>query len=1134
MKLRHVIAAICVLAVLSVGLARLRFDVEVLNLLPARAKAVEGLKLFQEDFSNAGELILTVRAPDADAAASAAEKVANALRTRLGSAADIAWQPPWIERPAEAAELAAYTWFNQPPEIFGALTNRLLGANALHTALATRSRLATSLSPGDLARLGRDPFNLLEPPAAEAAGNMFNDPEALFAAPDGTFRLVFVQSHADLAGYQACQAWLDTVKACIQSLRLDGTIPSEIVIRYTGRPAFVAEIAGGMQRDINGSILGTVLVIAFLFYWTHRSWRPLLWLIAMLTMVLGGTLALGGLLLGTLNVVSAGFAAILLGLAGDYALILYQEHRAAPDEPVAEIRRRAGPGIVWSALTTAGAFLVLNAGRLPGLAQLGTLVAIGIGLAACGMLYGYLPPIVKKDHPPEAKVQPVLHAPSRFSNLRASAAWFATILFLIAAALLVWWRPPALDHSPDPLRPRRSPAYGALEEVRHEMAPGADPFWLIAAGRNEQETAERLDQVLPRLEEARRKGAISRFTLPAQLWPRPEYQTANRPVLERILEGEEEMREAARTAGFKPEALGATSSILETWRAALLVPKVFWPSNSVSRWVFDKFAARTEGRCLALGLVYPPEQPAATPKDSGPGTQDVTTEWIGLLPREGVWVASWALLGESVLEVVERDLFRVVVPMVILLAVVLWLTFRRLPECLLSLAALGLSGAGLLGVMSAAGWSWNLLNLMAMPLLLGAGIDYTLHIQLALRRHGGDVLAVRRIIGRALLLCAGTTVAGFGSLAWSSNAGLASLGKVCATGIGITFLVSIYLLPSWWQRFARPLHVSPTDELPSPSKRAAVAVQGPSSLYRSGPWRWGHWAVNHLPDWAISILSRTLPELYWYLNPRRCRTVIRNLLPALDNDEAKAAVAARELFHQFALKVADLWRYESGVSIENLVSEVKGWEHFIAARKPGRGILLLTPHLGNWELGAPLLTARGVHVSVVTLHEPDPRLTELRQAARSRWGIETIVIGQNPFVFVEVIQRLNAGGTVALLIDRPPATSATEVQLFGQPFAASIAAAELARASGCVLLPVLMPRMSKGYSAEVLPEIAYDRAALGSRRARAELTQQIIRLFEPAIRRYLSQWYHFVPIWPEGPSLAPPAAAGSNAESTAP
>jgi lauroyl/myristoyl acyltransferase len=89
------------------------------------------------------------------------------------------------------------------------------------------------------------------------------------------------------------------------------------------------------------------------------------------------------------------------------------------------------------------------------------------------------------------------------------------------------------------------------------------------------------------------------------------------------------------------------------------------------------------------------------------------------------------------------------------------------------------------------------------------------------------------------------------------------------------------------------------------------------------------------------------------------------------------------------------------------------------------------------------------------------------------------------------------------------------VDLFGRKFPASIAAAELARASGCAIVPTFIVREADGYRAQILPEIAYDRAAIGNREARIRLTQEIIRVFEPVIRQHPTQWFHFVPVWPE-------------------
>ena len=72
-------------------------------------------------------------------------------------------------------------------------------------------------------------------------------------------------------------------------------------------------------------------------------------------------------------------------------------------------------------------------------------------------------------------------------------------------------------------------------------------------------------------------------------------------------------------------------------------------------------------------------------------------------------------------------------------------------EVVLGLVVLLMSGLCLLVAMRLAGWSWNLLDLMGIPLVLGTGVDYSLFTQLALRRYHGDLLIVYRSVGRALL-----------------------------------------------------------------------------------------------------------------------------------------------------------------------------------------------------------------------------------------------------------------------------------------------------------------------------------------------------------------------------------------------
>src|SRR5215475_10868326 len=89
---------------IALGLARLHFDVEVLDLLPGELPVVQGLKLYQQHFANARELIITVRAADPESAELASRAIAERLRHQNNLVASVIWQPPWLEHPDQVGE----------------------------------------------------------------------------------------------------------------------------------------------------------------------------------------------------------------------------------------------------------------------------------------------------------------------------------------------------------------------------------------------------------------------------------------------------------------------------------------------------------------------------------------------------------------------------------------------------------------------------------------------------------------------------------------------------------------------------------------------------------------------------------------------------------------------------------------------------------------------------------------------------------------------------------------------------------------------------------------------------------------------------------------------------------------------
>jgi uncharacterized protein len=799
---RITIALWFILPILCIlGFTRLHFDVEVLDLLPSSNRAVEGLKLYQQRFSNARELIITVQANEAEQTETAARSIAEQLRKETNLVTSVTWQPPWLENPGQSAELIGYLWLNQPPADFAELTNRLAPGNLAATLASTRDELAGSMSPGDIARLSYDPLRLTQLPesAASAAPN-FAQGGDLFASRDGKFRIIFVEANTPLATYKECYAWLQQIKAGVEMARTESHAPPDVNVQYTGRPAFVSEIARGMEHDITISVGGTSVIIAFLFWLAHRRVKPMLWLLTLLALILAGTLALGGLIYGSINVVSMGFAAILLGLAVDYAVVHYQEALAHPDLSVPEIRGAIAPSIFWAATTTICAFLVLNFGGLPGLGQLGTLVGVGVALSAFIMIFAYLPPLFperRKARPASvAKSDDGAHGVARPASPRKNPTVVAATGALILISIVVLsFGIPKMDSTANALRPRDSKAYAALDTIQQQLGQKQEPLWLLVSGANETEVAKKLDAAKPVLDQAVTNHVLTGYNLANAIWPRPNFQSANRAAAQKLLAEREIVHSAMLTNGFTETAFGLANGIFDTWQRATETRGVFWPTNDLDRWILDKLVARTPTNFYALGFLYPSSTNSATALDNLQQQLEPENE-------PGVWLSGWQLLGRAVLGRVMGNLWKLVVPMVGLVFLSLWLAFRRPLEILLSLAILILSGLVLMAVMHLTGWSWNLLNLMGLPLILGTGVDYSIFMQLALRRYHGDLQVAHRAVGRALLLCGATAAAGFGALTFSSNAGMASLGQVCAVGIASNMLISVFLLPTWWSALA--------------------------------------------------------------------------------------------------------------------------------------------------------------------------------------------------------------------------------------------------------------------------------------------------------------------------------------------
>jgi hypothetical protein len=162
----------------------------------------------------------------------------------------------------------------------------------------------------------------------------------------------------------------------------------------------------------------------------------------------------------------------------------------------------------------------------------------------------------------------------------------------------------------------------------------------------------------------------------------------------------------------------------------------------------------------------------------------------------------------------------------IAIVVVLLVDFRSVGFTLLALVPLGVGVAATLGVLALLGMSLNPANMLALPLIVGVGVDNGVHVLHDFRaRQRGRAYSLGGATARGILVAALTTVLGFGALMISGHRGLVSLGFVLALGVSCCLAAALLLLPAALRLLTLPrrprLRLVNADDPPIRVRRAA-------------------------------------------------------------------------------------------------------------------------------------------------------------------------------------------------------------------------------------------------------------------------------------------------------------------------
>ena len=190
-------------------------------------------------------------------------------------------------------------------------------------------------------------------------------------------------------------------------------------------------------------------------------------------------------------------------------------------------------------------------------------------------------------------------------------------------------------------------------------------------------------------------------------------------------------------------------------------------------------------------------------------------------------------------------------------------------------------------------------------------------------------------------------------------------------------------------------------------------------------------------------------------------------------------------------------------------AELIGRERVLEAAAHKKGIVVVTIHTGGWESVGPFFSRIGLKVMMVMEPERDARARALQDDARRAAGLVVAHVGVDPLDSLPLLRHLQAGGVVALQVDRlPPGIRTERVRLLGAPGEIPLGPLRLAQVSGAPLVPIFCSRLAyRRYQLEALPPIFLPRRA--SREEVAEAAQKVADAVTAFLRVHPTQWFHF-------------------------
>lgn len=693
--------------------------------------------------------------------------------------------------------------------------------------------------------VGEDVMTKLEA-GSEAAATPGRDARGYLTTVDGEHHVISM--FPDLKGDEVTD--VAPLVTNLQAIQRDALAraPDGVVVQLTGLPALIVDEQRMLRRGLFTSSVASGLAIIILCLAMLRSLRQTI--IAQVPLLCGVALTLAFVKLnyGALNLITSSFVAVLLGLGIDFAVHMiyrFNEERRAGQDVNPAIRAAVvatGPAIVVGALVTGAAFLTTLMTEFTAYGQLGVITALGLAFMVLASLL-VLPAMLARRA--GTGIAAVKKEPPGFRALTRFVARFRVAIVIVGVAggvagaiglPRIGFHSRYFDFLPadtesaqalttleqDPLM---SPVYANVS------APDVEAARAMAAklrGLPEVAGVQTATDLLPALDPARLKAlkdglaALDRvpdFTKLAAQKTTPEALALK---VKAVADGLEEVRfgldqggqptkdvedalaafkalrqrltelDAAgkdRLAAVEPALAGLLARALGTAKA--VADRGHYVAGDLPALFRERFVAR-DGGAMAMYVI-----PAGSAWQSETASAFRTA--VAAVDPDVSGLAVNINLHETMIITGFRRAAGVTAVLIFLIVIV---QLRSLRDAALALVPTGLGWLWMLGVMAVIGLNFNVANIVALPLVIGIGTAFGVHLmhryQESAAAHGGvarlDDLV--RSTGGAVVLSALTTIASFAALILSEYGGMKTFGLAMVLGISACLLASLIVLPA--------------------------------------------------------------------------------------------------------------------------------------------------------------------------------------------------------------------------------------------------------------------------------------------------------------------------------------------------